>query len=83
MARHGRGRRGRALVRICSGLPLALRAAGEWLVKKRPQLSLNDAVLVFGPGGQIPSDDGTPSVSTVLDLAYQGGLSDPAGQLSG
>lgn len=42
---------GRGLVRICSGLTLALRAAGEWLVKKRPQLSLNDAVLAFGTGG--------------------------------
>ncbi|WLW56816.1 hypothetical protein [Streptomyces sp. YU58] len=41
----------RALVRICSGLPLALRAAGEWLVKKRPQLSLNDAVRAFATGG--------------------------------
>ncbi|MHC3470340.1 hypothetical protein ACYF6T_16680 [Streptomyces sp. 7R007] len=70
----------RALLGIRSGLPLALRAAGEGLVEKRPQLSLNDAVLVFGTGGQPHSEDRTPSVSAVLALACQG-LSDPARQL--
>ncbi|QDD62437.1 tetratricopeptide repeat protein [Streptomyces albidoflavus] len=40
------------LVRRCGGLPLALRAVGEWLVE-RPQLGLDDAVrsLATRPGG--------------------------------
>ncbi|WP_436736904.1 NB-ARC domain-containing protein [Streptomyces sp. BBFR102] len=60
------------LVRRCGGLPLALRAVGEWLVE-RPQLGLDDAVrsLAPGPGGRGPvrgtvagggADEGTVDV---------------------
>lgn len=38
------------LVRRCGGLPLALRAVGEWLVE-RPQLGLDDAVRSLAPRG--------------------------------
>ncbi|MFH9941028.1 hypothetical protein ACH4OT_17115 [Streptomyces murinus] len=69
----------RTLVRRCSGLPLALRAVGEWLAK-HPQLSLADAVRVMDTTGLPASQDGTASMKTVLDMAYAD-LSDPARQL--
>lgn len=68
-----------ALVRLCSGLPLALRAVGEWLAR-RPHLGLNDAVRALGVEGLPRSEDGTTSLDTVLDMAYEG-LSDRARQL--
>ncbi|MEU7377290.1 NB-ARC domain-containing protein [Streptomyces albidoflavus] len=53
------------LVRRCGGLPLALRAVGEWLVE-RPQLGLDDAVRSLAPwGGAADSgwaDEGTVDV---------------------
>ncbi|MEU9451964.1 hypothetical protein [Streptomyces sp. NPDC048277] len=61
----------KALVHLCNGLPLALRAVGEWLAK-RPQLSLTDAVRALGADGLPPSEDGATSVKAVLDMAYQG-----------
>ncbi|MEU6349749.1 hypothetical protein ABZ896_10530 [Streptomyces sp. NPDC047072] len=67
-----------ALVRLCNGMPLALRTVGEWLLN-RPQLSLTDAVSVLGADGPPPSEGGT-SMTTVLDLAYSG-LSERAGRL--
>lgn len=67
------------LVRLCSGLPLALRAVGEWLAR-RPQLGLKDAVRALGVNGLPRSEDGATSLDTVLDMAYEG-LSDRARQL--
>ncbi|NEB00927.1 ATP-binding protein [Streptomyces sp. SID13726] len=57
------------LVRLCSGLPLALHALGVWLME-RSHLSLDDAVNVLGGTGVPPGEDGTTSVKTVLDMAY-------------
>ncbi|MFG2785138.1 hypothetical protein ACGFY7_45930 [Streptomyces prunicolor] len=68
-----------ALVRLCGGLPLALRAVGEWLVR-RPHLGLKDAVRALGVDGLPRSEDGTTSLDTVLEMAYEG-LSDQARQL--
>ncbi|MFD5181957.1 NB-ARC domain-containing protein [Streptomyces sp. NPDC058372] len=53
------------LVRRCGGVPLALRAVGEWLVR-RPQLGLDDAVRSLAPGsagpwGPAEGTDGTAS----------------------
>ncbi|WP_106432333.1 tetratricopeptide repeat protein [Streptomyces sp. LaPpAH-108] len=58
-----------ALVRLCGGLPLALRAVGEWLAR-RPHLGLNDAVRALGADGLPHLEDGTTSVNAVLDMAY-------------
>ncbi|MFF0711338.1 hypothetical protein ACWEVM_07415 [Streptomyces bauhiniae] len=58
-----------ALVRLCGGLPLALRAVGEWLAR-RPHLGLNDAVRALDADGLPRLEDGTTSVNTVLDMAY-------------
>ncbi|MFH8341413.1 hypothetical protein [Streptomyces sp. AM6-12] len=69
----------RTLVRRCSGLPLALRAVGEWLAQ-RPQLGLADAVRALDTTGLPAPQDGTASVTTVLDMTYAG-LSDHARQL--
>ncbi|MGY5536774.1 NB-ARC domain-containing protein [Streptomyces sp. C-3] len=53
------------LVRRCGGLPLALRAVGEWLVE-RPQLGLDDAVRSLAPFGGAAgggrADEGTVDV---------------------
>ncbi|MGW4459627.1 NB-ARC domain-containing protein [Streptomyces albidoflavus] len=53
------------LVRRCGGLPLALRAVGEWLVE-RPQLGLDDAVRSLAPWGGAAgggwADEGTVDV---------------------
>ncbi|WDV33017.1 hypothetical protein OIM90_22025 [Streptomyces sp. AD16] len=46
----GEGPAAAELVRRCGGLPLALRAVGEWLVE-RPQLGLDDAVRSLAPWG--------------------------------
>ncbi len=46
----GEGPAAAELVRRCGGLPLALRAVGEWLVE-RPQLGLDDAVRSLAPFG--------------------------------
>lgn len=69
----------RTLVRLCGGVPLALRAVGEWLMT-HPQLGLADAVRVLGADGIPDSKDGTTSVKTALDMGYEG-LSGPAGLL--
>ncbi|MER6379090.1 hypothetical protein [Streptomyces sp. NPDC001127] len=58
-----------ALVRLCGGLPLALRAVGEWLAR-RSHLGLNDAVRALGASGLPHLEDGTTSVNTVLGMAY-------------
>ncbi|WP_399083303.1 tetratricopeptide repeat protein [Streptomyces sp. BBFR2] len=73
------------LVRRCGGLPLALRAAGEWLAG-RPHLQVGDAVRRLGAGQQPPTgpggDDGgsaagdlTRTVNRVFDSVL-GELSD-------
>ncbi|MFJ7003099.1 NB-ARC domain-containing protein [Streptomyces albidoflavus] len=53
------------LVRRCGGLPLALRAVGEWLVEG-PQLGLDDAVRSLAPfdgaAGRGWADEGTVDV---------------------
>ncbi|MFF8545614.1 NB-ARC domain-containing protein [Streptomyces albidoflavus] len=53
------------LVRRCGGLPLALRAVGEWLVE-RPRLGLDDAVRSLAPFGGAAgrgwADEGTVDV---------------------
>ncbi|WP_343245710.1 tetratricopeptide repeat protein [Streptomyces sp. SID4985] len=67
------------LVRLCGGLPLALRAVGEWLAR-RPHLGLNDAVRALGTDGLPRLEDGTTSVNAVLDMAYQS-LPDPTRRL--
>ncbi|MEW1669555.1 tetratricopeptide repeat protein [Streptomyces sp. PLM4] len=61
----GEGPAAAELVRRCGGLPLALRAVGEWLVE-RPQLGLDDAVRSLAPFGGAAgrgwADEGTVDV---------------------
>ncbi|MFF8578169.1 hypothetical protein ACF05R_05500 [Streptomyces albidoflavus] len=61
----GEGPAAAELVRRCGGLPLALRAVGEWLVE-RPQLGLDDAVRSLTPFGGAAgrgwADEGTVDV---------------------
>ncbi|MFF9728565.1 tetratricopeptide repeat protein [Streptomyces sp. CAI-21] len=61
----GEGPAAAELGRRCGGLPLALRAVGEWLVE-RPQLGLDDAVRSLAPFGGAAgrgwADEGTVDV---------------------
>ncbi|MET9257844.1 hypothetical protein [Streptomyces sp. NPDC003717] len=68
-----------ALVRLCGGLPLSLRAVGEWLARC-PHLNLADAVRRLGARGLPHMEDGTLSVNAALDLAYAS-LPDPTRKL--
>ncbi|MGX1855063.1 NB-ARC domain-containing protein [Streptomyces sp. NPDC055299] len=53
------------LVAACGGLPLALRAAGEWLIE-RPHMSLEAVVDALADEGIRPADTGR-SVAAVFD----------------
>ncbi|MFF2923364.1 hypothetical protein ACFVTP_13330 [Streptomyces celluloflavus] len=57
------------LVEVCGGLPLALRAAGEWLIE-RPHLSLQ-AVVRDLADGRFPSGDGRAPVAAVFDAVAE------------
>lgn len=54
------------LVRLCGGLPLALRAAGEWLAG-RPHLGLDAVVRRLAAGQHRSPTEETDHVDTVLD----------------
>lgn len=57
------------LVAACGGLPLALRAAGEWLIE-RPHMSL-EAVVRALADEQIRPDDTDTSVAAVFDAVTE------------